>query len=81
MSAMKLHGSEGGEGVLALAEAECSVETGEGYVWVVGMGFRGEAAADHGGGCLCLELEEGAGGFDLCEEDACSWEGVQTGEF
>ena len=67
--------------LLACAEAERSVEAGEGDVWVVCAVFRGEPAAGHGDNYLCLELEERAGGFDFCDEDACSWEGVQAGEF
>ena len=60
------------------------MEAGEGEVWVVRAVFRvfrGEAAAGHAGGHLCLEMEERSGGFDLCDEDACSREGVQAGEF
>jgi len=74
----------GWQGSLALAEAYCSVEACEGDVWMVGMifgVFRGEAAAGHAGGYLCLEMEERAGGFDLCNKDACSRKGVQAGEF
>ena len=57
------------------------MEAGEGDVWVVRAVFRGEAAAGHGVGHLGLELEERTGGFDLCDEDAGSREGVQAGEF
>ena len=91
MAAVEVDGASGeaalerrGQGVLALAEAEWSVEAGEGDVGMVGMDFRvfrGETAAGHAGGDLCLEVEDRAGRFDLCEEDACSRKGVQAGEF
>jgi hypothetical protein len=64
-----------------LAETECSAEAGEGDVRVIRAVFWGESAARHGGGYAYLEMEEREGGFDLCDEDACSREGVEAGEF
>ena len=57
------------------------MEAGECDVRVVGPVFWGEAAAGHGGGDFFLEIEESACGFDLCEEDASSREGVNANEF
>ena len=74
---------EEGQGLFAFCETERSVEAGESDVRVVRAGFgvlRGEAAAGHVGGYGCLEMEKRAGGLDFCDEDACSWEGVQAGE-
>ena len=71
----------GWQGLLASVEAERRVEAGEGDVWMVRTVFRRESAAGHCGGYGCLEVEERAGGFGFGEEDACSWEGVQAGEF